>query len=53
MITDDNIDRVTVNFINDIQFHFNNMAPILKIKTNKDKYENLSVETGELMKKKM
>ena len=52
MLTDSDPDRVTINLINEIQKHFNNVAPIIKVKINDDAKVKLSEETLCLIKKK-
>ena len=52
MLTDHDVNRVTINLINEIQHHYNNLVPIIKVKCeNKDKVQ-LSKNTKALIEKK-
>ena len=52
LLTDNDVDRVTINLVNEIQTHYNNMAPIIKVKHKNDDKVKLSIDTLSLLKKK-
>ena len=52
MLNDDNVDRITINLINEIQKYFNEVAPIRKIKVVNDEKIKVSKETQILIDKK-
>ena len=52
MLSDDNVDRISVNLINMIQNEFNLQAPVLKVKALSDDKLVLNKDTKEFIKKK-
>ena len=52
MLTDDNVNRISANLINEIQKHFNIDAPIIKVKIENDERLKFSKDTKNILKKK-